>query len=294
MIPDKMMAFRLKWNGQLNCEVSSFKRCLTYRSVVKSFNALAIGLILSLFFCNSSEGQVKPSVGDVRGNLRLEVVTVPNDVSGSFERLNPQVLLYHPVSVKPERKSDVEKNPLLIFLHGSGGSKGNIEKFKWKGDVKRFTARGGEYPASHILVPQSKGHWDPVSLNKMLDFVLKKNPSIDPNRVYCIGYSMGGKGTWEWAMASPERFAAIVPKAFIPDMSGIAGMVELPLWAMVGTKDSRPRVDGIRAMEKRLKELGSKVVKTTYFEGANHGSAGGEIKKLEGVYDWVFSHKLPR
>ena len=256
--------------------------------------AFAIVFILSLALCNSSEAQVKRRTGDVRGNLRLEVVTVPNDISSSFEQLNPQVLLYHPVSPNSEKNSDLKKNPLLIFLHGSGGSNGDVERFKWKGDVKRFTARGGEYPPSNILVPQSKGHWDPASLNKMLDFVLKKNPSIDSNRVYCIGYSMGGKGTWEWAMASPERFAAIIPKAFIPEMSGIAGMVELPLWAMVGTRDSKTRVEGIKSMEKRLKELGSKVVKTTYFEGANHGSAAGEIKKLEGVYDWLFSHKLPR
>jgi predicted peptidase len=261
---------------------------------VKSRTSQAIALIISLILCNSSQAQVERRTGEVRGNLRLEVVTVPNEISKSFERLNPQVLLYHPHTGDSEKNSDLEKSPLMIFLHGSGGANGSVERFKWKGDVKRFTTRAEGSPPVHILVPQSKGHWDPVSLNKMLDYVLKKNPSLDSNRVYCIGYSMGGKGTWEWAMASPDRFAAIIPKAFIPDMSGLAGMVELPLWAMVGTKDSKPRVDGIRTMEKRLKELGSKVVKTTYFEGANHGSAAGEIKKLDGVYDWLFSHKLPR
>ena len=48
-----------------------------------------------------------------------------------------------------------------------------------------------------ILVPQSNGLWDPGSLDKLLAHVLEKNPTIDSNRIYCIGYSMGGKGTWE-------------------------------------------------------------------------------------------------
>jgi hypothetical protein len=69
-----------------------------------------------------------------------------------------------------------------------------------------------------ILVPQSNGLWDPGSLDKLLAHVLEKNPTIDSNRIYCNGYSMGGKGTWEWAMASLERFAAIISKGFIPDL----------------------------------------------------------------------------
>ena len=178
----------------------------------------------------------------------------------------------------------------MIFLHGSGGSRRSIERSKWTPDVKRFIASKEGKWSVNILVPQSKGQWDPKSLNVMLDHVLQKNPAIDTSRIYCVGYSMGGKGTWEWAMASPKRFAAIIPKAFIPDLSGIKGMVKLPIWAMVGTKDSRPRVQGIQAMEKALKQLGSTMVKTTFFNGANHGSTPGEIRKLEGVYAWLFSH----
>jgi hypothetical protein len=62
---------------------------------------------------------------------------------------------------------------------------------------------------------------------------------------------------------------------------------------MVGTKDSRPRVEGIRAMEKTLKELGSSTVKTTFLEGANHGSAQKEARKVEGIYDWLFLPRAP-
>ena len=253
---------------------------------MKTHSSLYLILLFAVSFSSSDAQLLKKS--DTNGNLQLETITIPEDVAEDFERLNPQALLYHPVKPK------TEKSPLMIFLHGSGGGKRPIERSKWTGEVKAFITPKAGRPSVHILVPQSKGEWDPASLNKMLDYIIEKNPTIDTNRIYCIGYSMGGKGTWEWAMASPGRFAAIIPKGFIPDLSGIEEMVDLPIWAMVGAKDSKPRAEGIPAMEKALKELGSTVVKTTMFEGANHATASGESKKLEGVYDWLFSHTLPR
>jgi predicted peptidase len=34
---------------------------------------------------------------------------------------------------------------------------------------------------------------------------------VDAGRQYLTGLSMGGHGTWEWAHAAPERFAALAP-----------------------------------------------------------------------------------
>ena len=42
---------------------------------------------------------------------------------------------------------------------------------------------------------------------------MKKVHPIDPNRVYLMGFSMGGYGTWVWAANHPEQFAAISPNA---------------------------------------------------------------------------------
>ena len=219
---------------------------------------------------------------DEQGNLRLEVVTFPQDVQAGFKDLNKQALLYHPIG-KPEGKT-----PLIILLHGAGGTKRDISSFKWKGDVTRFAKPENSKCVANILVPQSRGLWDPDSLNKMLDHILSTNSDIDEDRVYCIGYSMGGKGTWEWAMASPKRFAAIIPMAFIADLSKLKDMVDLPIWAMVGTGDRR-RAQGIPKMERALKELGSTAVRTTIFEGANHASTDDKAWAVEGLLDWLFA-----
>jgi len=219
-----------------------------------------------------------------QGNLRLEIVTAPPAVAADFHRLNKQALLYHPI----EKTSG--KCPLLILLHGSGGSKKDILSFKKTRYAKKFYQPENRRYGTKLMILQSAGEWDPNSLDKMLDYILNSNQDIDVNRIYCLGYSMGGKGTWTWAMKSPKRFAAIVPMGFIPDLGKIDAMVDLPIWAMVGTEDQKARSEGIPEMEKALKELGSTVVRTTIFPGANHASAAGKASAQEGLFEWLFSN----
>ena len=222
--------------------------------------------------------------GDFRkpANHRLEVVTFPQEVQDADSNMDKEALLYCPIE-KPEGKI-----PLIVLLHGAGGTKKEgISSFKGNRDVRWVMTPANSKYVAKILVPHSRSLWDPASLNKMLDHLLSTNSDIDEDRVYCIGYSMGGKGTWEWAMSSPKRFAAIIPVAFIADLSKLKGMVDLPIWAMVGTADRR-RAGSIPAMEKALKELGSTAVRTTIFEGANHGTTAAKAWAEEGLLDWLF------
>lgn len=221
-----------------------------------------------------------------QGNYRVSVVEIPEEVASGFERLKSKALLYRPI------KTSREKLPLVVTLHGSGGGRRDIEQKKWQGTIRQLLQPENQKFEAMVLEPQSGGEWDPGSLEEMLNHVLRQNPDVDVRRIYCVGYSMGGKGTWEWAMNYPERFAAIIPKGFIPDLSEIESMVDLPIWAMVGDKDSRPRAEGIPAMEKALKKLGSTKVKISVFEGANHATAAGRSKAVPGVYKWLFSWEL--
>jgi hypothetical protein len=67
--------------------------------------------------------------------------------------------------------------------------------------------------------------------------------------------------------------------------------VDLPIWAMVGTADRR-RAGGIPKMEKALKDLGSKVVRTTVFQGANHATSAAKAWAQEGLLKWLFAQSL--
>jgi predicted esterase/Spy/CpxP family protein refolding chaperone len=219
-------------------------------------------------------------------DMRLEIVTFPPNVQAGFKDLSKQALFYHPIK-KPE-----DKVPLIVLLHGAGGTKKkDITAFKGNRDVTWVMTPANSKYVAKVLVPHSRSLWDPASLNKMLDYILSTNSDIDTDRIYCIGYSMGGKGAWDWAMTSPKRLAAIVPVAFIANQGKLKDMVDLPIWAMVGTADRR-RAGGIPKMEKALKDLGSKVVRTTVFQGANHATSAAKAWAQEGLLKWLFAQSL--
>jgi predicted peptidase len=253
---------------------------------MKFVSLLSITVLVVLAFpaeAQNRKGKGLRKRSETRGKYRVAVLDIPEEVASEFERLKPRALLYRPI------KTSKEKLPLIVTLHGSGGGRRDIEQKKWQGAIRQLLKPENQKYEAMVLEPQSEGEWDPDSLETMLDHVIRKNPDVDAKRIYCVGYSMGGKGTWEWAMNYPDRFAAIIPKGFIPDLSKIEGMVDLPVWAMVGDKDSRPRVEGVPAMEKALVELGSTKVKITVFEGANHATAAGRSKEVPGVFEWLFS-----
>ena len=152
----------------------------------------------------NEKGVRKPSAE--QGNYRVAVVEIPEKVAVEFEKLKPRALLYRPI------ETSKKKLPLVVSLHGSGGGRRDIEQKKWQGAVRELLKPENLKYETMLLDPQSEGEWDPDSLQKMLDYVVRENTDVDPNRIYCMGYSMGGKGTWEWAMNYPDRFAAIIPQ----------------------------------------------------------------------------------
>jgi len=221
-----------------------------------------------------------------QGNYRLEVVTFPKEVQDTDSNMDKQALLYHPIN-KPEGKI-----PLVVCLHGAGGTRQNdVSAFDGNRDVQWLMTPANSRSAARILVPHSRSHWNPDALNKAVDHLLRTHDDLDKDRIYCVGYSMGGLGAWNWARHSPERLAAIVPVAFIASQDDLKKMVDLPIWAMVGTAD-RQRAASIPAMEKAMKALGSTAVRTTVFEGANHAATPARAWAQEGLLEWMFAQSL--
>jgi len=218
-------------------------------------------------------------------NYRLEVITFPKEVQDADANMDSKALLYHPVE-KPEGKI-----PLIVVLHGAGATKHkDVSRLQWSREVKWLSNPANSKHVAKILVPHSRSHWNPAALDVALDYVLKTNKDIDEERVYCIGFSMGGLGAWNWAKHSAKRLAAIIPVAFIPDQRDLEKVLDLPIWAMAGTADRR-RARAVAAMEKALKALGSTVVRTTIFEGANHYATGAKAWAQEGLLDWLFAQR---
>ena len=187
----------------------------------------------------------------------------------------------------PVKKSE-GKLPLLISLHGGGGRNMSVQKqLARSAEVKGLGLAELAGKDLIVLEPNSADVFDPVSLDTMLDYVLKNHPEMDENRVYVMGHSMGGYGTWTWINESPDRFAAAAPCGFSAgDKGDVELLVNLPIWGMAGGDDG-DRTSGIKKMVESLRAAGNKHVKHTEFPGANHAAGNAAVFSSVELVDWM-------
>ena len=197
-------------------------------------------------------------------------------------------LLYPPKAEPPA------PYPLIIFLHGVGERGDDLELLKKYG-LPHYTEIGEVTLPAYIAVPQcpAEVRWDEVldELDTMLAELLANQP-IDPKRVYLIGFSMGGFGTWSWALRRPERFAALMPvggSGFLTHE--LERLKDKPLWMIHGALDPIVAVGGADATAARLSALGSKFGYTRYPD-ANHGQTSDRAFADMALYRWLLAQKL--
>jgi poly(3-hydroxybutyrate) depolymerase len=105
----------------------------------------------------------------------------------------------------------------------------------------------------------------------VLDLV-KREYTVDPRRIYLMGHSMGGFGTWWLGQKYASTWAAIAP------MSGVLPNVDyqlpklknVPVMISIGGAENPAWVDASRKQFEAMKALG---MTAAYFEpeGATHG-----------------------
>jgi len=208
--------------------------------------------------------------------------------------------------LKPGNLDTAEnKHPLLLFLHGAGerGSD-NKAQLKWGAAMMRTAAK--EY-GCFVLVPQCprERKWAEVdwskSTHKMPDnpsesmrltleviAQLKVKYPIDPDRLYVMGLSMGGYGTWDAIQRWPDMFAAAVPICGGGDEAS-AGRIKCPVWAFHGDKDRAVPVSRSRNMIAAIKAAGGKP-KYTEYPGVGHNSWSAAFADPE-LLKWLFAQK---
>ena len=188
-------------------------------------------------------------------------------------------------------KQKGEKLPLLIYLHGAGERGDDLGKVVVHGPLKEIVA-GNIRDDFMIISPQcemDKTWWDYSERLYVLVKSYIKNPFVDSSKVYLTGNSMGGYGTWAFAMAHPEMFAAIIPICGGGMPWNAFMLQELPVWAFHCIGDEVVSYTATLDMVRPLQFGTKKEVKFTVYPGCSH-DAWTETYKNQEVYDWLLQY----
>lgn len=123
----------------------------------------------------------------------------------------------------------------------------------------------------------------------LIDSIILTN-KIDEKRIYIIGASMGGFGTWDLICRYPTMFAAAIPVCGIGDIHMAKYILNIPIWVFHGEKDARVKVQYSRNIVMALQKEGGNPRYTEY-PGLPHDIRDTVYNNPE-IWDWMFLQKL--
>ena len=208
--------------------------------------------------------------------------------------------------------------PVLIFLHGAG-ERGNNNESQLKNAAQNlFNDLNSPIYQSIAIFPQcpsetntedsdlnqwvdtpwSKGNYsvDEVPESNDLKAVLqilndlKDNYSVNNKRIYVMGLSMGGFGTWDLIMRHTDLFAGAIPICGGADTSYAHKLVDMPIYTIHGTSDDVVPYTGTKSMVEAIKNLGGTSITYEELNGYGHNVWDYASKKV-GLMEWLFSKR---
>lgn len=186
-----------------------------------------------------------------------------------------------------------KKHPLMLFLHGRGESNGPLSVVAQWGPPK-IVANGKNLPFI-LISPQcpKEDFWSSDTqidrLLKLLDHV-KKEFSVDENRIVLTGLSMGGYGSWELAAREPDMFAAVMPICGGGKPENASKLKDLNIWVYHGTADTAVPYQKSVDMVEAIKKAGNKTIQFTTLQDVGHNS-WSEAYGNKKVWKWFEESK---
>lgn len=230
-------------------------------------------------------------------------------VAGRFTASDGTVLPYR--LLVPDRIEPGKRYPLVVQFHNSGGI-GSDNRLQVDTDA---IARSWALPAvrarhpAFVIAPQfatrSANYDDPehpavshaapplATALELVASVMAEHP-VDRQRVYAVGYSMGGSTTWQALLAAPTLFAAGMPVSGIaPDRAHAAALAGMPLLVLHGDADPENPIDADRAMVAAIRAAGGRSVRMREYVGLEHDFPG-DLVPGDWWRDWLFAqHRSP-
>lgn len=206
--------------------------------------------------------------------------------------------------------------PLVVFLHGAG-ERGNDNALQLTHGARLFTdATFRQQHRAYVIFPQcpTESYWSSVQVDRSkmphdFRFDYANTPAtppltavmelvqsmidagkVDKHRVYIMGLSMGGMGTFEAVYRYPKVFAAAIPICGAGDEAAYNKSARKTAFRVYhGADDAVVGVNESRDMVKTLQALKVNVAYKEY-PGVNHNSWDNVFAEPD-VLSWLFAQR---
>lgn len=122
--------------------------------------------------------------------------------------------------------------PLVIAMHGAGGSENLFFDGYGRGAIARFCEKRGWL----LVAPRGSAGFTPVRAAEIIEAIDLLYP-VDRKQVFLVGHSMGAMQAVASAQATPERFAAVAALGGGGVVRKDAKIQSLPFFIGIGTED---------------------------------------------------------
>lgn len=190
----------------------------------------------------------------------------------------------------PSKYDKTKPTPLVVALHCLGSDAQHM--IRYEGLTEQAEAHGflvvapmgynsrGWYGSRGSGRASERGDAasDPANLGELSEQdvmnvlgLVRREFNVDGGRIFLMGHSMGGGGTWYLGTKHPEIWAALAPAApaIYTSPDALASVTKLPVIVIQGDQDALVDVKVTRQWVAKMKELG---MKYTYIEvpGGDH------------------------
>ncbi|MEW6743723.1 MAG: alpha/beta hydrolase-fold protein [Planctomycetota bacterium] len=186
----------------------------------------------------------------------------------------------------PQSFDEEHSSPLVVALHGLGG-----DEMSWDiyggGALFREAEKRGLIVVCPLGIDRASfyiGHAQGEIFELIAELTARL--PIDRSRIYLMGHSMGGFGTFSLAIARPELFAALAPISGGGDPSRAASIAHLPQFIVHGSADRIVPVAMSRLMFDASRRAGADV-RLEVVPGGDHMDV--VMRKLPAILDWLLT-----
>ena len=193
-------------------------------------------------------------------------------------RSNPnQIMKYKGIIPEAEKRGYVLVAPYGYNERGWYGSRG-------KGKDGPGFGKAGD--------PENLGALSEMDVMNVLNIV-QTELTIDPDRIFLLGHSMGGGGALHLAATYPDVWTglACLAPSFYGEVSSFEYLKHLPAFVVTGDKDRLVRVEEVRRLVDAMKRLNMDVRYKEIKGGRHFGTITRNPELMAEVFNFFDQHE---